>query len=70
MQRARKTFFAPGRRIGKGELFADSDPILKGRAALFEHVDVPTVPEQPEPESKPARKTATKKVARGSADAG
>ena len=41
MQRAKNIFFAAGRRVAKGELFADDDPILNGRAALFEHVDVP-----------------------------
>lgn len=51
MQRARKIFFAPGRRVAKGELFADDDPILKGREVLFESVDVPEsqAPKEPEP---------------------
>ncbi|MFJ3044039.1 hypothetical protein [Streptomyces tendae] len=75
MQRAKKIFFAPGRRVAKGELFADDDPILKGREVLFESVDVPEsqAPKEPEPEQpkaeepksppKPVRKAAAKKPA-------
>lgn len=73
MQRAKKIFFAPGRRVAKGELFADDDPILKGREVLFESVDVPEAqaPKEPEPEGpkataappKPVRKAAAKKPA-------
>ncbi|MFH9816143.1 hypothetical protein [Streptomyces sp. NPDC017230] len=57
MQRAKNIFFAAGRRVAKGELFADDDPILKGRQALFEPVD------EPEPAKPPAKKTAAKKPA-------
>ncbi|WP_193783232.1 hypothetical protein [Streptomyces sp. E5N91] len=78
MQRARSIFFAAGQRVAKGELFANDDPILKGREALFESVDVPEAqePKEPEPEepkaeepkataasSKPVRKAAAKKPA-------
>ncbi|MFC7892687.1 hypothetical protein [Streptomyces sp. NPDC057381] len=73
MQRAKQTFFAPGRRVAKGELFDDGDPFLKGREVLFEHIDVPEPqpkaeePKAEEPkaeEPKPApRKTAAKKPA-------
>lgn len=62
MQRAKQTFFADGRQVSKGALFADSDPILKGREVLFEHVDIPE-PMEPA-ESKPVRKTAAKKPSR------
>jgi hypothetical protein len=77
MQRAKAKFHAPGRWVAKGELFADDDPFLEGRAVLFEHVDVPesqpkatdSEPEEhkPEPEPKksvaprPGRKTTAKK---------
>lgn len=52
MQRAKAKFHAPGRWVGKGELFADDDPFLEGREVLFEHVDVPEsqAPKEPEPE--------------------
>lgn len=71
MQRAKTKFHAPGRWVGKGELFADDDPFLEGRAVLFEHVDVPESQAPKEPEepkataaaSKPARKAPTKKPA-------
>ncbi|WP_112469419.1 hypothetical protein [Streptomyces triticisoli] len=64
MQRAKKIFFAPGRRVAKGELFADDDPILKGREMLFEQVDVPTAPEPAKPVAKKAaQKSAAKKPA-------
>lgn len=59
MKRAKKLFFAAGRRVVKGELFADDDPLLKGREVLFEHVDVP----EAKSAEKPARKTAVKKPA-------
>ncbi|MBU8549789.1 hypothetical protein IMX12_13320 [Streptomyces sp. Babs14] len=60
MQRAKQTFFAPGRRVPKGELFDDGDPFLKGREVLFEHVDVPAPAESAKP---PAKKAAAKKPA-------
>lgn len=55
MQRAKKPFFAPGRQVvRKGELFADDDPIIEGREALFEHIEVPA----PAAPAKPAAKRA------------
>jgi hypothetical protein len=57
MLRAKRTFFTSDKRIRKGDLVADDDPVVKGREALFESVDVPA-PQPP----KPARKAPAKKT--------
>lgn len=43
MYRAKDTFWAPdNRRIVKGDLVAESDPVVAGREDLFEEVVVPS----------------------------
>lgn len=64
MQRAKKTFFAGARRIGKDELFADDDALLKGREVLFEPVDVPA-PAESEAGKPAAKKTTARKPSGG-----
>lgn len=42
MYRAKETFWAPdNRRIVKGDLVAETDPVVEGREALFEAVVIP-----------------------------
>ncbi|KPC86257.1 hypothetical protein ADL35_12290 [Streptomyces sp. NRRL WC-3753] len=42
MYRAKETFWAPGnRRIVKGDLVAEHDPVVDGREGLFEAVVIP-----------------------------
>lgn len=51
MYRAKDTFWAPdNRRIVKGDLVAEHDPVLDGREGLFEAVVIPkAVPRLPQP---------------------
>ena len=37
--RARETFFVGNAKVTKGQLVNDNDPILKGKAHLFEPID-------------------------------
>lgn len=62
MYRAKDTFWAPdNRRIVKGDLVAEHDPVVEGREGLFEEV---VIPQAMAPEPKPAaKKTAAKKTA-------
>jgi hypothetical protein len=62
MYRAKDTFWAPdNRRIVKGDLVAEHDPVLEGREELFEEVVIPTAVGKPPTPT--AKKTAAKKTA-------
>lgn len=41
--RARQTFFIGRRKVERGQLVNDADPIVKGREHLFESTEVPLV---------------------------
>ena len=59
MYRAKDTFWAPdNRRIVKGDLVAEHDPVVEGREELFEAVVIPEAVAPPA-----AKKTAAKKTA-------
>lgn len=62
MYRAKDTFWAPdNRRIVKGDLVAEHDPVLEGREELFEAVVIPQAVAQPQAKKPAAKKTAAAK---------
>lgn len=68
MYRAKDTFWAPdNRRIVKGDLVAEHDPVVEGREELFEEVVIPQAVAKPQAKktTPPVKKTAAPRPGAG-----